>query len=113
MTTEEYYKALHKHESAISRKRQLLMTIRMNAEWSFQKKTSKKKIRQEVIDNAKKELNSLVIPPKPVKVIKGYEVYLGNDWDGFIETQDITEAQEQAQEYYNNTQYELKPVYVD
>ena len=108
MTYAEYTKLKGAHESAICRKKSLLMTIRMNKAWDINAKGSEKQVkRQAIIDKAEKELACLVMPPKPTQPI-GYEVLVDGSYEGFISTDDIDSAREQAIEYLGHENFTLK-----
>jgi hypothetical protein len=83
---QDYYKAIELYDKAISRKRSLLLAIRMNKVW--QHKPGKK----ELIEELQSKLACLVIPPKPTEPT-GYQIYDTNgDFEGF--TLDESEALE-------------------
>ncbi len=112
MTSQEYQIQLSAYQKAISRRKSLEMTIRMNKAqvgcFSFKRHPE----RAGKIEQTQQQLAALIVPPKPERVIEGFEVYdQAGDFDGFIRTQSETEAHEQARLYHEK--YTLKSVYTN
>ena len=106
MTYQEYSKAESKYSAAISLKRSLLMTIRMNDTWQFNVKSIRGMKRQAVIDAAKARLAQLVIPPKPVQPI-GYEIIVEGSFEGFVNSDDAAAVQLQVEESLGHSNFTL------
>ena len=111
MNANEYREALQVYEKASKRKKQLQTIIRMNKVWIGTGMGKKLAKRQKTIIEAEAELAILIVPPKPAPVIKGFEIYIENVFEGFIETQDITEANNQAKNF-GLANYILIPTYI-
>lgn len=109
MTYKEYSLALSKYTSAVSLKRSLLMTIRMNKAWltNTQSKRGLKRVR--VIEEAERALAELIIPEKPKQPI-GYQVFVDGDFTGFYATDDIEYVREQATEHLGHSNFKLKAI---
>ena len=116
MTYKEYSNQISAYESAVSNRKSLLMTIRMNKTW-LTSKTSKRGLKRlAVIESAQKQLASLVIPAKPIQPL-GYEVI--DDCDdcfvGFWTVDDISLVKTEAFEIlgHNNFTLNRKPRFRD
>ena len=115
MTYKEYSKLISEHNGLISRKRSLEMTIKMNEVWLVSCTSIRGKKRLAKIEAAKKELSSLVIPPKPKQPI-GYEVLdREGTFVGFFATDDIEAVKQYLIEKYghDNFKYVSKPRFRD
>ncbi len=98
MNHAEYSAAMGKRSHAISRKRSLEMTVRMNRVWDIAVKGGKKQIaRAQTIAQAEEELAKIVIPPKPEQPI-GYEVMVDGDWQGFFHSDDLDRIKQECEE---------------
>jgi len=102
MTYKEYNSALSKYDHAISRRRSLLMTIRMNEAWQFNVNSVRGMKRQAKIEAAKKELALIIVPPKPKQPI-GYQLLVDGDYEGFFNSDDKDSVFEQALEFLTNS----------
>ena len=94
MTYKTYSKLQGTRESAITRKRSLLMIIRMNEAWEHIGKGSNSKRyqdRQNKLLQARRDLASLIIPPKPEQPI-GYEIYIDGDYEYYDPTSNYNDA---------------------
>ena len=114
MNYQEYQIASSKYDHTISRRRSLLMTIRMNEAWQFNVKSVRGIKRQSVIEAAKKELDQIVVPPKPKQPI-GYQLLVDGDYEGFFNSDDKEAVREQAIEILGHENFILvaKPRFRD
>lgn len=109
MTYKEYFAIVNQRARLISRKRSLEMTIRMNEAWLTNHNSIKGKKRLAKIEAAKKELETLVIPPKPKQPI-GYEIINSDgDYVGFYPTDDIEAVKEELLERYGHLNFKIIP----
>jgi len=114
MNYAEYVKASAIYEKAQTTRRSLQMTIRMNKIWLLNKDSKRGKKRLAIIKSAQTQLNTLIIPPKPKQPI-GYEIIVNNEFIGFLPTDNIEIAKEQAKNFlgHNNFILNAKPRYRD
>jgi len=98
MTYEEWATIESRRRTAISRKRSLEMTIRMNETWNIGKRKDSKKYldRQAKIDHAKALLNEIQIPAKPKPPI-GYEANVDGDYIGFYCSDDADRVRKECE----------------
>lgn len=116
MTYKEYSNQIGIYDSAISSRKSLQMTIRMNKTW-LTSKTSKRGLKRiSIIEAAEKCLAELVVPTKPVQPI-GYEVIDNNEqvYAGFWHTDDIAFVKSEAAESLGHSNFTLnaKPRFRD
>jgi hypothetical protein len=109
----DYGQKLANYDKAVARKKQLQMIIRMNKVWlgTYSPTRHSDQNRRDKIASAEKELAALVIPPKPDKVIRGFEIYVKGDYEGFIKNSNEDEAKAQAEEALGHKDFKLKSVY--
>jgi len=115
MTYKEYAVLESRYSHAISLKRQLLMTIRMNEAWQTNKNSIRGQKRQVKIDAAKEALAKLIVPPKP-KQPTGFEVLDSEgDYVGFFPTDDRKSVLVELEENHGHVDFILnrKPRFRD
>ena len=108
MTYKEYSSLLSAHQSAISLRKSLIMTIKSNKVYIKAYTSMPREKRQIVIDTAEKQLASLIIPPKPEKQPIGYQVLVDGDFSGFIPNDDYDEVFAEAAEFLGHENFTLK-----
>ena len=108
MTYKEYSNLMSKRRRAVSRKRSLLATIRMNKAWLTNVNSVRGKKRVQKIEEAERELATLVVPQKPEQPI-GYEVLdEEGDFIGFYALDDKEYIMQDLLEAYGHTHFKLK-----
>jgi len=114
MTYKEYSQLTGRRDHLISRKRSLLMTVRMNDVWSCGRLGKRADDRRKKLNQAKEELATITIPPMPDQPV-GYAVYIGDEWNGFYATDDKEYVREQVTEFlgHNNFRLVAEPRYRD
>lgn len=114
MSYAEYSNQLKDYESAMSLRKSLQMTIRMNTVWLRSKNSIRGRKRVKVISEAQSQLATLIVPPKPVQPT-GYEVIVDGAFEGFYPTDDIELVREQVTEAlgHNNFTLNQKPRFKD
>lgn len=98
MTYQQYQIEASKYRTAISHRRSLLMTIRMNEAWLLNKDSKRGKKRLIKIAAAKSALAKLIVPIKPEQPM-GYELIVDGSYEGFFNTDNKDNAHRQALDY--------------
>ena len=116
MTYKEFSNQIAIYDKAISSRKSLQMTIRMNKTWLVNKNSKRGLKRIALIESAECQLATLVIPAKPKQPI-GYQVYdkIEDVFVGFWATDDIELVKEEAIESLGHSNFTInaKPRFRD